>query len=50
MYPSKSVAIKITKTFIKFDFKIFGSGALSGKMFLMRIVENNKINAYFRAG
>ena len=27
-----------------------GSGALSGKMLLVRIAENNKINAYFRAG
>jgi len=27
----------------------FGSGALSGKMLLVRIVENNKIDAYFRA-
>ncbi len=27
-----------------------GSGALSGKMLLVRIVENNKIDAYFRAG
>ncbi len=30
--------------------KIFGSGALSGKMLLVRIVEKNKIYAYFRAG
>ncbi len=30
--------------------KTFGSGALYGKMLLVRIVENNKINAYFRAG
>ena len=29
---------------------IFGSGALSGKMLLVRIVENMKIDAYFRAG
>ena len=28
----------------------FGSGALSGKMLLIRIVENNKIDAYLRAG
>ncbi len=28
---------------------IFGSGAFSGKMFLVRIVENDKIDAYFRA-
>ncbi len=26
----------------------FGSGAFSGKMLLVRIVENNKIDAYFR--
>ncbi len=29
---------------------MFGSGALSGKMLHVRIVENNKIDAYFRAG
>ncbi len=29
---------------------IKGSGALSGKMLLVSIVENNKFNAYFRAG
>ena len=28
----------------------FGSGAHSGKMLLVRIVENDKIYAYFRAG
>ena len=28
---------------------LIGSGALSGKMLLVRIVENNKIFAYFRA-
>ncbi len=27
-----------------------GFGALSGKMLLLRIVENNKIDAYFKAG
>ncbi len=27
-----------------------GSGELSGKMLLVRIVENNKIGAFFRAG
>ncbi len=27
---------------------IFGSGALSGKLLLVRIIENNKIAAYFR--
>ncbi len=30
--------------------KILGSGALSGKMLLVRIVENNKIDDYFREG
>ncbi len=29
---------------------IFGPGAFSAKMLLVRIVENNKIDAYFRAG
>ncbi len=28
--------------------KRFGAGALSGKMLLVRIVENNKIDAYFK--
>ena len=27
-----------------------GSGALCGKMLLVRIIENNKIGAYFRSG
>ena len=27
-----------------------GSGALPGKMLLVRIIENNKIAAYFRSG
>ncbi len=30
--------------------RFFGSGALSGKMLLVTIIENNKINANFRAG
>ena len=30
--------------------KKIGSGALSGKKLLVRIIENNKIDAYFRAG
>jgi len=30
--------------------KKVGSGALSGKMLLIRIVENSKIYAYFTAG
>ena len=33
-----------------FSKKHIGSGVLSGKMLLVRIVENNKIDAYFRAG
>ena len=49
----------IDKTYIRevhssekaFYFKtFFGSGALSGKMLLVRIIENNKIDIYFRAG
>ena len=31
-------------------FKRFESGALSGKMLLIRIIGNNRIDAYFRAG
>ncbi len=27
-----------------------GSGAIDGKMLLVRIIENNKIDAYFRVG
>ena len=30
--------------------KKIGSGALSGKMMLVRIVENRNIDAYFRRG
>ena len=30
--------------------KEYGSVALSDKMLLVRIVENNKIDAYYRAG
>ena len=30
--------------------KGIGTGALSGEMLLVRIVENNEIYAYFRAG
>ncbi len=32
------------------DNKRIGSGALSGKMLLVRIIENNKIDTYFRTG
>ncbi len=31
-------------------YNIFGSSALSGKMLLVWILENNKIDGYFRAG
>ena len=30
--------------------KEFGSGVLPGKMLLVRIIENNKLDPYFRAG
>ncbi len=30
--------------------KLFGSGALPGKMLLVRIIENNEFDAYFRSG
>ena len=30
--------------------RAYGSGALSGKMLLVRIVKNNKIDDYFRVG
>ena len=36
--------------YIYLDIRIFGSCALSGKMLLLRFVENNKIDAYIRAG
>ncbi len=29
---------------------LLGSGALSGEMLLVRIIENNKVDDYFRAG
>ncbi len=45
---------KCTKFFLdiqyNFVIKTLGSGALSGKMLLVRIIENNKIDAYFRSG
>ncbi len=34
----------------KVSSKLVGSGALPGKMLLVRIIENNKIDSYFRAG
>ena len=33
-----------------FSSTLVGSGALSGKMLLVGIIENNKIDAYFRSG
>ncbi len=35
---------------LKVDIVKLGSGPLSGKILLVRIIENNKIDAYFRAG
>ncbi len=32
------------------DIILFGSGAICGKMLFVRIIENNKIDAYFRSG
>ena len=37
--------IVLGHTFLKFN----GSGALPGKMLLIRIIENNRIDAYFRS-
>ena len=31
-------------------YETFGSGALPDKMLLVSIIENNKIDAYFRSG
>ena len=38
------------KVFSMGEVQLFESSALSGKMLLVRIVENDKIDAYFRAG
>ncbi len=46
MFLKSSLIRQIDKSIIN----IFGSGALSGKMLLVRIVKNNEIDAYFRAG
>ena len=32
------------------SYKIMGSGTLPVKMLLVRMIENNKIDAYFRVG
>ncbi len=34
----------------KLDVEKWGFGALRGTMLLLRIMENNKIDAYFRSG
>ena len=31
-------------------YKLLGSGALHGKLLIVRFIENNKIDAYFRSG
>ncbi len=36
-------------TYMK-NIKIFGSSALSGEMLFVRIVENNRMDDYFRTG
>ncbi len=35
---------------LKICIKLFGSGALTVKVLLLRFIENNKIYAYFRSG
>ncbi len=35
---------------MRVGYSFVGSGALSVKMLLVRIIENNKIDAYFRVG
>ena len=40
----------ITKVIPEYRIKSFGSGALSGKILLVRIIGNNKIDANFWAG
>ncbi len=48
MYIRTMVGISISR---KIVFKtILGSGVVSGKMLLVRIIENNKNYAYFRSG
>ncbi len=51
--------INFYKVFSSYSFNYFificlneeiGSGALTGKILLVKIVENNKIDAYFREG
>ena len=39
----------VQNQFIPYTY-FFGSGVLPGKMLLVRIIENNKIDAYFRSG
>ena len=48
---SAGLSFKIFNRLLHFitHITIFGSGALSGKMLLVRIVENNRVDAYYRA-
>ena len=45
---SNDVTPKQKESMQKSNRKVLGSGALSVKMLLVRIVENNKIDDYFR--
>ncbi len=42
--------IHVFSFIIEIDSNFFGSGSLSGKLLLVRIVKNIQIDAYFRAG
>ncbi len=42
--------LSLLMSFVCQSKKRYGFGALSGKMLLVRIVENNTIVTYFRAG
>ena len=46
---NKKLSHRFLCIMINFNREI-GSGALFGKMLLVRITENNKIDAYFRSG
>ena len=50
---SMSYSDLIQKTLDRINYNrinIFGSGALNGKILLVRILENNKIDHYFSSG
>ena len=49
LHPLQLILIFSLKSLVSY-YEILGSGALFGKMLLLRIVENNKIYGYFRAG